>query len=65
MLQYRHNNDRQFVVAVMDIQKIEEICVSYLYECNLHRSIHSKRKQLIENHFLGVISSNVMNKSDC
>lgn len=36
--------------AVTDIQPGEEICISYLDECSLQRSRHSRRKELLENY---------------
>lgn len=47
---YLHNNNVLSLVAVRDIQEGDEICISYLDECNLQRSRHSRRKQLMENY---------------
>ncbi|RZB41600.1 EMP24 GP25L and/or SET domain containing protein [Asbolus verrucosus] len=47
---YLHNNNKLSLVAVRDIQEGEEICISYLDECNLQRSRHSRRKELMENY---------------
>lgn len=38
------------VVALRDIKENEEICISYLDECQLSRSRHSRRKYLQENY---------------
>lgn len=38
------------VVALRDINAEEEICISYLDECQLYRSRHSRRKYLLENY---------------
>ncbi|CAH1374065.1 hypothetical protein MTP99_015441 [Tenebrio molitor] len=47
---YLHNNNKLSLVAVRDVQEGEEICISYLDECNLQRSRHSRRKELMENY---------------
>jgi hypothetical protein len=38
------------VVALRDIQENEEICISYLDECQLQRSRHSRQKYLLANY---------------
>lgn len=47
---FLHNNSKLSLVALEDIHMNEEICISYLDECNLERSRHSRRKQLEENY---------------
>ncbi|XP_022918762.1 protein-lysine N-trimethyltransferase SMYD5 [Onthophagus taurus] len=47
---FLHNNSKLSLVALKDIQDGEEICISYLDECNLGRSRHSRHKQLAENY---------------
>lgn len=47
---YLHNNSRLSLVALQDIQPGEEICISYLDDCNLERSRHSRQKELMENY---------------
>ncbi|XP_018327874.1 SET and MYND domain-containing protein 5 [Agrilus planipennis] len=47
---YLHNNSRLSLVALKDIQEGDEICISYLDECNLSRSRHSRHKMLKENY---------------
>lgn len=47
---YLHNNSRLSLVALMDIKTDDEICISYLDECSLQRSRHSRNKELSENY---------------
>lgn len=47
---YLHNNSQLSLVALRDIEAGEEICISYLDECNLQRSRHSRHKILKENY---------------
>jgi len=47
---FQHNNDTLTLVATKDIEAGEEICISYLEECQRGRSRHSRRKQLRENY---------------
>ncbi|KAK4883114.1 hypothetical protein RN001_006433 [Aquatica leii] len=47
---YLHNNSRLSLVALKDIAAGEEITISYLDECNLFRSRHSRHKILMENY---------------
>lgn len=47
---FLHNNHRLSLMAVKDIEAGEEICISYLDECMLARSRHSRRKELMENY---------------
>ncbi|XP_060525378.1 histone-lysine N-trimethyltransferase SMYD5 [Cylas formicarius] len=47
---FLHNNHRLSLVALKDIEVDEEICISYLDECSLNRSRHSRTKQLMENY---------------
>lgn len=49
---FPHNNYVLSLVALRDIQPGEEITVSYLDECSLSRSRHSRAKLLRENHLL-------------
>ncbi|XP_050042653.1 protein-lysine N-trimethyltransferase SMYD5-like isoform X2 [Dermacentor andersoni] len=49
---FPHNNYVLSLVALRDIQPGEEITVSYLDECSLNRSRHSRAKLLRENHLL-------------
>lgn len=44
------NNSRLSLIALKDIEIGEEICISYLDECNLERSRHSRQKTLKENY---------------
>lgn len=43
---FLHNNSKLSLVALNDIKANEEICISYLDECNLERSRHSRQKEL-------------------
>ncbi|KAJ8921624.1 hypothetical protein NQ315_010533 [Exocentrus adspersus] len=45
-----HNNHKLSLVAVKDIEEGEEIFTSYLDECMLERSRHSRRKELMKNY---------------
>lgn len=47
---YLHNNSRLSLVALRDISAGEEICISYLDDCALERSRHSRQKELKENY---------------
>ncbi|KAJ8952704.1 hypothetical protein NQ318_021021 [Aromia moschata] len=47
---YLHNNHRLSLVATRDIEEDEEIVISYLDECLLQRSRHSRRKELMKNY---------------
>lgn len=47
---FLHNNHRLSLVALKDIQEGDEICISYLDECMLERSRHSRRKELMANY---------------
>lgn len=47
---YLHNNSRLCLIALRDIQAGEEICISYLDECDRDRSRHSRQKLLKENY---------------
>lgn len=47
---FPNNNDTLVLVATRDIEAGEEICISYLEECQRDRSRHSRRKQLMENY---------------
>ncbi|XP_037509713.1 histone-lysine N-trimethyltransferase SMYD5 isoform X1 [Rhipicephalus sanguineus] len=49
---FPHNNHVLSLVALRDIQPGEEITVSYLDDCSLNRSRHSRAKLLRENHLL-------------
>ncbi|XP_030767484.1 SET and MYND domain-containing protein 5 [Sitophilus oryzae] len=49
-IRFLHNNSRLSLVALEDIEPNEEICISYLDECALERSRHSRRKLLQENY---------------
>lgn len=47
---FLHNNHRLSLVATRDIEEGEEILISYLDECALNRSRHSRRKELMRNY---------------
>ncbi|KAF5280619.1 hypothetical protein FQA39_LY05267 [Lamprigera yunnana] len=47
---YLHNNSRLSLVALRDIAAGEEITISYIDECSLGRSRHSRHKILRENY---------------
>ncbi|CAH1173460.1 unnamed protein product [Phaedon cochleariae] len=47
---FEHNNHRLSLVATRDIEEGEEIFISYLDECILGRSRHSRRKELVSNY---------------
>lgn len=47
---YLYNNSRLSLVAVKDIKQGEEVCISYLDECDRGRSRHSRQKLLKENY---------------
>lgn len=47
---YWHNSSRLSLVALRDIRVGEEICISYLDECDRDRSRHSRQKLLKENY---------------
>ncbi|XP_055317017.1 histone-lysine N-trimethyltransferase SMYD5 [Sitodiplosis mosellana] len=47
---FPHSNHNLHLKAIRDIQCGEEICISYLDDCFLSRSRHSRRKELRENY---------------
>eukprot|EP00795_Rhopilema_esculentum_P012225 gene12225-2857_t len=47
---FPHNNSTLVLVAIKDIEQDEEICISYLDECQRERSRHSRQKILRENY---------------
>ncbi|CAH2003454.1 unnamed protein product [Acanthoscelides obtectus] len=47
---FLHNNHRLSLIAVRDILEGEEILISYLDECTLTRSRHSRQKELTKNY---------------
>lgn len=47
---FPYSNDILVLKAVNDIQPGEEICISYLDDCQLERSRHSRQKTLKENY---------------
>lgn len=49
-VRFPHSNSVLQVVALRDIAQEEEICISYLDECQLSRSRHSRQKYLQENY---------------
>lgn len=48
--QFIHNNHRLSLTALRDIEEGEEIFISYLDDCMLDRSRHSRRKELMKNY---------------
>lgn len=49
-VQFVYSNHTLQVVALQDIKEGEEICISYLDQCELSRSRHSRQKYLQENY---------------
>lgn len=47
---FLYNSSRVSLIALRDIQAGEEICISYLDECDRERSRHSRQKLLRENY---------------
>ncbi|XP_055639300.1 histone-lysine N-trimethyltransferase SMYD5 [Toxorhynchites rutilus septentrionalis] len=47
---FPYSNNVLALTTVRDIRKGEEICISYLDECSLERSRHSRQKKLLENY---------------
>lgn len=47
---FPYSNDIVVLKAVAPIQEGDEICISYLDECQLERSRHSRHKTLRENY---------------
>lgn len=47
---FPHNSSTMVMVALRDIAADEEICISYLDDCQRGRSRHSRRKHLRENY---------------
>lgn len=47
---FPHSNNVLVLTATRDIKAEEEICISYLDECALERSRHSRQKMLSENY---------------
>ncbi|XP_050312961.1 histone-lysine N-trimethyltransferase SMYD5 [Anthonomus grandis grandis] len=49
-IKFLHNNFRLSLFAIRDIEPNEEVLISYLDECSLNRSRHSRQKALMENY---------------
>uniref|UniRef100_A0A1B0CIA3 SET domain-containing protein n=1 Tax=Lutzomyia longipalpis TaxID=7200 RepID=A0A1B0CIA3_LUTLO len=49
-IKFPHSNHTLMIAAVKDIEPGEEICISYLSECLLNRSRHTRHKFLKENY---------------
>lgn len=47
---FLNNCSRLSLVALQDIKAGDEICISYLDECSLNRSRHSRVKELSQNY---------------
>lgn len=47
---FPHSNHHLQLMAIRDIEPGHEICISYLDECALERSRHSRQKILVENY---------------
>ncbi|KAL1506485.1 hypothetical protein ABEB36_005844 [Hypothenemus hampei] len=63
-IKFLHNNSRLFLVALKDIQPDEEILISYLGECEINRSRHSRRKLLMENYIFACECSKCLEEID-
>lgn len=46
IVEFPYSNNVLVLKAIRDIQPEEEICISYLDECDLERSRHSRQKAL-------------------
>lgn len=49
-IRFPFSNSKLQVIALREIKPEEEICISYLDECQLNRSRHSRQKYLQENY---------------
>lgn len=49
-IRFPYSNNLLQVVALRDITADEEICISYLDECQINRSRHSRQRRLQENY---------------
>ncbi|KAL3276495.1 hypothetical protein HHI36_011875 [Cryptolaemus montrouzieri] len=61
---YLHNNFKVSLVALRDIAEGEEIYISYLDDCTLERSRHSRRKVLKENYLFSCNCEKCMDQAD-
>lgn len=61
---FLHNNFRLSMVALKDIVAGEEIQISYLDECTLERSRHSRQKYLAENYLFKCDCSQCLSQVD-
>nr|CAH7721280.1 unnamed protein product [Callosobruchus chinensis] len=59
-----HNNHRLSLIAVRDIEEGEEIVISYLDECTLDRSRHSRQKELMKNYLFECRCSKCLDQGD-
>nr|AEE61677.1 unknown [Dendroctonus ponderosae] len=63
-ISFVHNNYRLSLIALKDIQPGEEICISYLGDCDNERSRHSRRKTLMENYLFACECSKCLAEID-
>ena len=61
---FRQSNHTLFLVATRDIEENQEIFISYLDECALSRSRHSRRKILRENYLFICQCSKCLEEAD-
>ncbi|KAK9881916.1 hypothetical protein WA026_018110 [Henosepilachna vigintioctopunctata] len=61
---YPHNNFKLSLIALRDISEGEEVFISYLDECSLERSRHSRRKELMENYLFSCNCEKCIAQSD-
>lgn len=61
---YRHNNSTLSLRALRDIEAGEEICISYVDECTLSSSRHSRQKELRENYLFNCNCPKCLEQAD-
>ncbi|XP_056646158.1 histone-lysine N-trimethyltransferase SMYD5 [Diorhabda sublineata] len=64
VVKFMNNNHRLSLVALKDIEEGEEICISYLDDCVLTKSRHSRCKELMNNYLFVCRCDRCNNESD-
>ncbi|CAG9769245.1 unnamed protein product [Ceutorhynchus assimilis] len=64
IVKFWNNNFRLSLVSKKNIEPGEEICISYLDECELHRSRHSRQKYLKENYLFTCLCPKCISEGD-
>jgi hypothetical protein len=63
-INFLHGDHTLTLRALRDIESGEEICISYLDECNIDRSRHSRQKMLRENYLFSCACPRCLEQAD-